>query len=58
MKGLSKTVTVLVFVFLYIPMLVLMVASFNTGSDMVVFKGFTWGTTTPSSRTGSCCPSC
>ena len=43
MKGLSKTVTVLVFVFLYIPMLVLMVASFNTGSDMVVFKGFTLG---------------
>ncbi|MBR4702908.1 MAG: ABC transporter permease [Oscillospiraceae bacterium] len=37
----SKTVTILVFVFLYIPMLVLIVASFNTGTDMVVIKGYT-----------------
>lgn len=42
MKTASKIFTVLVFAFLYIPMLVLAVASFNTGSDMVVFKGFTF----------------
>ncbi len=41
MKTASKIFTVVVFIFLYIPMLVLMIASFNTGSDMVVFKGFT-----------------
>ena len=42
MKTASKVFTVLVFAFLYIPMIVLAVASFNTGSDMVVFKGFTF----------------
>ena len=42
MKPASKVFTILVFAFLYIPMLVLAVASFNTGSDMVVFKGFTF----------------
>ena len=41
MKKASKIVTVLVFVFLYVPMLVLMIGSFNSGSDLVVFKGFT-----------------
>lgn len=42
MKTASKIFTILVFAFLYIPMIVLAVASFNTGSDMVVFKGFTF----------------
>ena len=42
MKTASKVFTVLVFAFLYVPMIVLAVASFNTGSDMVVFKGFTF----------------
>ena len=41
MKTASKIFTVLVFIFLYVPMLVLAVASFNTSSDMVVFTGFT-----------------
>src|SRR5699024_10904512 len=36
-----SSISVLVFVFLYIPMVVLAVASFNTGSDIAVFKGFT-----------------
>ena len=42
MKTASKIFTVVVFAFLYIPMIVLAVASFNTGSDMVVFRGFTF----------------
>ena len=33
--------TVLIFVFLYIPMVVLIVASFNTGKDITDFSGFT-----------------
>ena len=41
MKKFSRVFTVLVFLFLYIPMIVLAVASFNTGTDMAVFKGFT-----------------
>ena len=41
MKKASKIITVVVFIFLYVPMLVLMVGSFNSGSDLVVFKGFT-----------------
>ncbi len=41
MKTASKVFTIVVFAFLYIPMLVLAVASFNTGSDIAVFKGFT-----------------
>ena len=43
MKTASKVFTFVVFVFLYVPMLVLIIASFNTGSDMVVFRGFTLG---------------
>ena len=43
MRRASKVFTVLVFLFLYLPMLVLGVASFNQGSDPVVFKGFTFG---------------
>ena len=41
MKHFNRTVTVLVFIFLYIPMIVLAVASFNTGTDIASFKGFT-----------------
>ena len=41
MKKFSRVFTVLVFLCLYIPMIVLTVASFNTGTDMAVFKGFT-----------------
>ena len=41
MRRASKIFTVLVFCFLYLPMLVLAVASFNQGNDPVVFKGFT-----------------
>lgn len=33
--------TILIFVFLYAPMLVLIVASFNTGKDITDFEGFT-----------------
>ena len=33
--------TVIIFIFLYIPMVVLIVASFNTGKDVTEFNGFT-----------------
>ena len=42
MKHFNRTVTVLVFIFLYIPMIVLAVASFNEGLDVATFKGFTF----------------
>ena len=42
MKKFSRIFTVVVFIFLYIPMIVLAVASFNTGNDIAVFKGFTF----------------
>ncbi len=41
MKHVTRIITVLVFTFLYIPMIVLGVASFNVGKDIAVFKGFT-----------------
>lgn len=41
MKKFNRIFTVLVFLFLYIPMIVLAVASFNTGKDIAVFEGFT-----------------
>ena len=41
MKRTNKILTVLIFVFLYIPMAVLIVASFNTGKDIAHFEGFT-----------------
>ncbi len=41
MKHFNRTVTVLVFIFLYVPMIVLAVASFNSGTDIASFKGFT-----------------
>ena len=42
MRRFNKTMTVLVFIFLYIPMIVLGVASFNSGTDVATFKGFTF----------------
>ena len=42
MKKFSRIFTVIVFAFLYIPMLVLMVASFNNGSDVASWQGFTF----------------
>ncbi len=41
MKNLTRIITILVFVFLYVPMIVLAVASVNEGMDIAVFKGFT-----------------
>ena len=41
MKKANRLITVLIFIFLYIPMLVLVVASFNTGKDITDFEGFT-----------------
>ncbi len=41
MKKLNRIFTILMFVFLYIPMAVLVVASFNTGKDITQFEGFT-----------------
>ena len=42
MKRFNKVFTVLVLFFLYIPMIVLAVGSFNSGMDIAVFKGFTF----------------
>ena len=41
MKKTNRFLTVLIFIFLYIPMAVLIVASFNTGKDITHFEGFT-----------------
>ena len=41
MKKVNRAITVLIFIFLYIPMLVLIVASLNTGKDITEFEGFT-----------------
>ena len=41
MKKANRIITVLIFIFLYIPMAVLIVASFNTGKDITEFEGFT-----------------
>ena len=41
MRKLSRVYTVLIFLFLYAPILVLIVASFNTGKDITSFDGFT-----------------
>ena len=43
MKKLSRVFTVLVFLFLYLPMIVLGIASFNKGTDIASFEGFTLG---------------
>lgn len=41
MRRLNRVFTGLVFVFLYIPMIALAIASFNTGTDIATFTGFT-----------------
>ena len=41
MKKTNRLITVLIFIFLYIPMAVLIVASFNTGKNITQFEGFT-----------------
>ena len=41
MKHLNRIFTILIFIFMYIPMAVLIVASFNTGKDITQFEGFT-----------------
>ena len=41
MKKTNRLMTILMFTFLYIPMIVLVVASFNTGKDITNFEGFT-----------------
>ena len=41
MKKTNRIITVLIFVFMYIPMAVLIAASFNTGKDITRFEGFT-----------------
>ncbi len=41
MKKTNRILTILMFIFLYIPMAVLIVASFNTGKDLAHFDGFT-----------------
>ena len=41
MKKVNRLITILIFIFLYAPMLVLMLASFNTGKDVTEFEGFT-----------------
>ena len=42
MKRVNKIITILIFIFLYAPMLVLMIASFNVGKDITDFEGFTF----------------
>ncbi len=42
MKKTNRIFTVLIFIFLYIPMAVLVLASFNTGKDITDFEGFTF----------------
>ena len=41
MKHANRALTVLIFIFLYIPMAVLIVGSFNQGKSLVRFDGFT-----------------
>ena len=42
MKRLNRIYTIIIFLFLYLPMVVLIVASFNTGKDITDFEGFTF----------------
>lgn len=42
MKNFNRVITIIVFIFLYIPIIVLAVASFSTGTDLAVFKEFTF----------------
>ena len=42
MRKTNRLITILIFIFLYIPMAVLIVGSFNTGKNLSVFEGFTF----------------
>lgn len=42
MKRFNRVFTILVLIFLYVPMIVLAVGSFNSGMDIAVFKEFTF----------------
>lgn len=42
MRRFNRIFTVIVFIFLYIPMITLGIASFNAGSDIATFTGFTF----------------
>ena len=42
MKKANRILTILIFIFLYIPMAVLIVGSFNTGKSLTRFDGFTF----------------
>lgn len=42
MRRTNRFITILIFIFLYIPMAVLVVASFNTGKNITHFDGFTF----------------
>ena len=41
MKKTNRIFTILIFIFLYIPMAVLILGSFNTGKNLAIFEGFT-----------------
>ena len=56
MKRLSQGFTVLVFLFLYLPMIVLGVASFNAGTDIASWQGFTFSQYTALFRDGTLLP--
>ena len=56
MKRLSHIFTVLVFLFLYLPMIVLGVASFNAGTDIASWEGFTLSQYTALFRDGTLLP--
>ncbi len=42
MRKTSKVITVIVFIFLYVPIIILAIASFNSGTDIAIFKSFTF----------------
>ena len=42
MKKTNRFITILIFIFLYAPMVVLILASFNEGKDITEFEGFTF----------------
>lgn len=43
MRGKTRVFTILVFIFLYLPMIVLIIGSFSSGKDLAAFGGFTLG---------------
>ncbi|MGI6029662.1 MAG: ABC transporter permease [Candidatus Heteroscillospira sp.] len=56
MKHFNRVFTFLVLLFLYVPMIVLLVASFNAGKDIAVFQGFTLSNYTALFRDGVLLP--